>query len=115
MKSLKRWTTSIIIDVTLAYLFYLWQFRSVDGAGNMFMFVTWFLAIVGILVGCVQGADRAKLAAGAAFRFYPVITDMTVICALAWTSHYVAAAFYALATLLITSARSEESKKKAVA
>lgn len=115
MTSLKRWITAVVLDATWVVLLYLWQVRQIEGAGNVFVFIMWFFAIIGIIAASADSVDRSKLAAGPVFRAYQVITDTLFVGSLAWTEHYWAAGMYAIAALLMSAVREKESLKAAAA
>lgn len=116
MKSLKRWVSAIAIDAAMAALFYLWQFKGEDGAGNVFIFIVWFFAIVSMLTGFLKPEDKKKMVAGPVFRTYQGVTDTAIVVALAWTGHYVAAVAYLIGSLNFAAARRKpEATREATA
>jgi predicted membrane channel-forming protein YqfA (hemolysin III family) len=111
MKSLKHWIIALALDGSLVTLLYQWQFRQVEGAGNIFMFVTWFLAVLGIIAALVP--DKKAHPRRPVFRAYKFVAHTCIIGALAWTGHYVAATTYVVAFILMHASSTPQAKQDA--
>lgn len=91
-------------------MYYLWQFKGIEQAGNVFLFLLWFIGIAGMLIGMFLPPD-AKLYR----RNHPAHSVVARICALVilfgavWAGHPIAATFYLLGVcgVLAYNARSK--------
>lgn len=117
MEALRKWTLSIITDVFLAGLLYLWIFRGVDGAGNVAMFIIWTVVILRIVVFVL--ADKLEDVSGlkrpTGFTSYNAITEIALVIFLVWFGLLATATAYFTSFLLFEAARKlilKNGKKK---
>ena len=96
-KAIGQFLKMLAMNGVYGVMYYLWQFKGVEQAGNVFLFLLWFFGIVGMLAGMFLPTD-AKLYR----RSHPIQSVVARLCTLVilfgavWAGHPIAATFYLL-------------------
>lgn len=108
MNTLYFWFSSLFVNIIYFGSFYLWHVNGIEGAGNLFVFIAWFAAIMYIIAGF--GADKSlyKHKRPVGFVPYNYITESLAVFCLAWVGMFICAAVYAIGFLLTEGSRSRE-------
>ena len=97
MENAKIWTKQIITNSVIAALFYFWQVRGVANAGNLLMFIVWTFAVTGFLAAVAtprQTMQEEAKNVPVALKVFSRTFTITLIAALVWFGHPVAATCY---------------------
>lgn len=112
MKALKQWAFALVLDGIYAALFYLWQFKGIDGAGNVLLAFFWLLvsispvAFFGLKNVPVEKLRRPKLLSA-----YDLVSTLVIFGVFAWIGHEVLAVLYLTISMFIRSARAGAIEK----
>ena len=117
MKATKQWAFALTIDGIYAALFYLWQFKGMDGAGNILLTVLWIITVAGFLIAPVMlVAPSENIGRSPTLYAFSWLFTVTTFAALAWVGHYVLASLYLVCAVWIYLCRGialERAKKAA--
>ena len=114
----KCWSRAIASHTAAVGAFYLWQFESSEGAGNVFVFLMWAAIALRILILIGVASDRThfeRLPRPNGFGAYRWVSEFTIICGMAWAGMFWCAGFYTCAALAIEGARIRARGEKGMA
>lgn len=110
MSKLGRFAMVVVMDSLLGLMYYLWQVEGMDQAGNVFMFMVWFVGVGGVLMffaGKPKASDyRTRLLV---HRWFCCAATLSFLAGTIWAGHIVAACFYTFGWIVM---RSYEEKSK---
>lgn len=107
----KYWAGAIASDAAVFGAFYLWQFESNEGGGNVFAFLMWTTVALRALILISVAANRTpleRLSRPNGFSAYHWASEFTIICGMAWVGMFWCAGFYMCATLAVEGVRARE-------
>lgn len=108
-----RFLKMLAMNAFFGAMYYMWQVEGVEQAGNVFLFLLWFIGVAGMLVGMFLPPD-AKLYR----RNHPIHSTVARLCILVilfgavWAGHPIAATFYLIG---VCGAYAYNEKSKAIA
>lgn len=110
MRSIKFWVRSLSADIFLLLMFYLWQHLGYDGAGNVFLFITWVFSVVYLTVGIFGDKNLFKEAEIRPYGFivYHIITEIILIVSLVWIVYFCLASIRLVGVVGYEAARKRE-------
>lgn len=108
--------TSLLINAVLVSTFYAWQVHGSTGAGNLYIFLAWTMASLGLFIGvaCCFAPEYAtpRITWPAVWRWVDRARMAAMIASGAWLGHYVLALVLMAAVLMLAAARAELAKRE---
>ena len=101
---------TVAINTFIGFMYYLWQFKGVEQAGNVFIFYVWFIGIVGTLMIFIPATANDYMPRTAIQRVIRFVVLPSILIGAIWAGHIFAATVYAIAALA-AEARHKEAKK----
>lgn len=113
MKAFKKWMSCIVSDALIALAFYLWQWKGMNAAGNILLFLVWITFGLRMLMGflCDKTAFEDQYKSVALTR-YNILTDFVISCAFAAFGYFGAAACNMIGVLFSMVAKVREPTPK---
>lgn len=105
-----RYLVTVAINTFIGFMYYLWQFKGVEQAGNVYLFWVWFVGMVGTLAVFIPTTANDYKPRTALQHMIRFIVSPLIILATVWAGHIFAATVYAIAALA-AEARHKEAKK----
>lgn len=102
------------VHTFLAGMYYLWQIKGVEQAGNVFIFYVWFIGIAGTLTVFIPATANDYTPRTPIQRVIRFAVTPLVLVGTLWAGHIFAASVYAIA-VLAAEVRHKEAKKLAEA
>lgn len=108
MNALYFWLGSLGLNIIYFGSFYLWYVKGIEGAGNLFVFFSWFTAIMYIVTGLVADKSLYKHKRPVGFVQYTYIIETLAVFCLAWAGMFICAATYAIGFLFLEGSKVRE-------
>lgn len=108
MTALPIWLGSLFFNFIYFGSFYLWYIKGIEGAGNLFVFFSWFTAITYIIVGLVANKSLFKHKRPVGYTTYSYIVETLSVFCLAWAGMFICATLYAIGFLLSEGSKTRE-------
>ncbi len=106
-----QYTADIAINVAIVGSFYAWQIHGSEVAGNLYLFLAWLTASLGLFIGigvCAMPAYATpRVTWPAAWRWFERARIAAMILSAAWLSHEVLALTLIAAVLFLGAARAK--------
>lgn len=94
-----EWLLWAATHITLAGMFYLWQVKGVEQAGNVFVFYVWLIGVLGSLAVFTEPKAKDYRPRTALCTATRLIASVLVLLGALWAGHAFAATFFAVAIL----------------
>lgn len=108
MSAVKYWAGALFGDTLMFGSFAVWQLHGSEGAGNVFAFMAWFVALLSLLIGMTLNKTHFTMQRPPGFVPYNFVTELIVVACLAWAGMFWCAAFYAIGGISREAARVRE-------
>lgn len=79
---MKKLINAVALDVVFAVTIYLWQWRHIDGAGNVAAMLGWVISVLYVLAGLSGEVSRTYR--GLVLALYVYLSTLATIFAFAW-------------------------------
>lgn len=109
-KKFRMFLVLIVFDLFFACMYYLWQIEGVVQAGNVFMFMIWFVGVCGVLMVFAPHSPRGHVEVYVIHKPVSRAFSAAFLVGTIWSGHLVAALFYLLAWFVLYC-RQERSKE----
>lgn len=100
-----------LIDLALVGSFYIWQVQGSDGAGNLYLFLAWVIALGALLVGFTGCWSPALMKPTVSWpiwwKWFERARTTGMILSAAWLGHEALAVFLLCAVIFIGAAKAK--------
>ena len=98
-----NFVVTVLVDLFIGLMFYLWQVKGVGHAGNIFIFMVWASGVIGVVGFLIPVAAAEYRQRKPVRKWFDLIASVAILAGTIWTGHVIAATLYAFALIVFRS------------